>query len=242
MVEKAVTNNDKLAKYMFRRGVQAGLPIVLGYFPIAVTYGVLAAQSGISLIDLTLMSVLVFAGASQFMAANMIAVGTSAIEIIVATFVLNFRMSVLNLSFMNIVRDAIPLKSRVALSFLLTDESFAVSIAHKDEAKKKKAFLFFLGIHLAAYVSWLSGSFVGGLLGEIIPEQISQSMGVALYALFIGLLVPAVKKELRVALVAVIAMLINVIFSQFVSSGWAIVLGTVLGGLSGVFILKDDTT
>ena len=80
------------------------------------------------------------------------------------------------------------------------------------------------------------------MLGEVIPEQLSQSMGIALYAMFIGLLVPSVKKELRVGLIAIIAMLINVIASQFVSSGWAIVFGTVLGGLAGVYLLKEKQT
>jgi len=68
---------------------------------------------------------------------------------------------------------------------------------------------------------------------------LSQSMGIALYALFISLLVPSVKKEIRYGLIALIAMLINTIASQFMSSGWAIVVGTILGGLSGVFLLKE---
>jgi len=228
--------------YMIQQGIQTGIPIVIGYIPIAVTYGVLAAQSGISLLDLTLMSVLVFAGASQFMGANMIAVGASAMEIVVATFVLNFRHFVMSLSFMNDIRDHVRLKGRVGLSLTLTDETFAVSALHKKRAKEDKAVLYFLTINLSAYLSWIFGSLLGGLLGEIIPEQLSQSMGIALYAMFIGLLVPSVKKEVRFGLIAIIAILINVIASQFVSSGWAIVLGTVLGGLAGVFLLKDEVS
>src|SRR5699024_8182492 len=73
-----------------------------------------------------------------------------------------------------------------------------------------------------------------------IPEQLSQSMGIALYALFIGLLVPSIKKNIRVIFVVIVAMLVNYLFSQVVSEGWAIVLGTLIGGLSGVLLLKED--
>lgn len=224
---------------VFQQGLQTGFPIVLGYLPVAITYGVLAAQSGMSLIELTLMSALVYAGASQFMGVNMIAASTSAMEIIVATFVLNFRHFIMSLSFMNEIRDAIPLKGRLGLSLGLTDETFAVSSIHKEQVKGDQAVYFYAAIYIAAYLSWVFGSFLGGLLGEIIPEKLSQSMGIALYAMFIGLLVPTVKKEWRYGLIAVIAMLINVLCSQFMSSGWAVVCGTVLGGCTGIYFLKE---
>lgn len=225
--------------YMFRKGIQIGFPIVLGYIPVALTYGVLASQAGMSLLELTMMSALVYAGASQFMGVNMIVANATIIEIVVATFVLNFRHFVMSLSFMNELRERISLKGRVGLALGLTDETFAVSALNKEEAEQKNGVFFYAAIYITAYLSWVIGSFVGGLLGEIIPEQLSQSMGIALYAMFIGLLIPSVKKEVRFGLIAILAMIINVIASQFVSSGWSIVLGTVIGGLAGVFLLKE---
>lgn len=239
MIAKMAEENKASSTQALRKGIAVGFPIMLGYLPIAITYGVLAKQAGMSLTELTLMSVIVFAGASQFMAANMIAVGAGIVEIIVATFVLNFRHFVMSLSFMNRLRG-IGLKWKVPLSLGLTDETFAMSSLHTDEARKEKGAFFYTGLILTAYLSWILGSFLGGVLGEIIPKQLSQSMGVALYAMFIGLLVPSIKKEMRIGLIAIIAMLINVLFSQFTSEGWAIVFGTVLGGLSGVFLLKED--
>lgn len=216
------------------------MPIVLGYLPVAVTFGVLASQVGMSLTELTLMSALVYAGASQFMGANMIAAQASAIEIVVATFVLNFRHFIMSFSFSNLVRETIPLKSRLLLSLGLTDETFAVTSLKKENAGEKNSGYFFGTVILIAYLSWVSGSFIGGLLGEIIPEQLSQSMGIALYAMFIGLLVPAVKKSLRLLLIALVAMFVNLLFSQFISPGWSIVLGTVIGGATGIYFLKDE--
>lgn len=226
--------------FMIKKGVKASLPIVLGYIPVALTYGVLAEQSGLNLLELTLMSALVYAGASQFMGVNMIVAGSGALEIIVATFVLNFRHFVMNLSFMNSIRGQIKLNNRLIMSAGLTDETFAVASLHKSEAAEEKGTLFYFTIILFAYFSWVLGSFVGGLLGGIIPETLSESMGIALYAMFIGLLVPSVKREWRIGLIAIIAMLISMIAANFLSTGWAIVLGTIIGGFSGVFLLKEN--
>ncbi|MFC2947926.1 AzlC family ABC transporter permease [Virgibacillus sediminis] len=234
--------NQKMSPsmYMVRKGIAAGFPIVLGYLPVAITYGVLAKQAGMSLVELTLMSALVFAGAAQFMAVNMIAVGTGILEIIAATFVLNFRHFVMSFSFINRLRG-LDLKWKAPLSLGLTDESFAVTALHTKEAKMEKGALFYTAIILTAYLSWVLGSMLGGLLGEVIPEKLSQSMGVALYALFIGLLVPSVKKEFRVGLIAITAMLINFICVQLgMSAGWAIVAATVFGGMSGIFLIKEE--
>lgn len=228
------------AMHMFRKGMQAGFPIMLGYLPVAITFGVLASQAGLSLAELTFMSVFVYAGASQFMGVNMIAAGVHSIEIIVATFILNFRHFIMSFSFMNEARHYYQTPSRFGLSLLLTDETFAVSAIHKDEMKEKQSVYFYVAIFLCAYLSWIIGSFLGGLVGEVIPDKLSQSMGIALYAMFIGLLIPSVKKNIKIGFIAIIAMLVNLMASQVMSDGWAIVLGTLLGGLSGVYFLKED--
>lgn len=235
----STTQNRSQSLHMIRKGLVAGFPIVLGYLPVAITYGVLAKQSGLTIIELTLMSIFIYAGASQFMGANMIAVGAGAIEIIIATFVLNFRHFVMSLSFMNKLRN-IGFEFKIPLSLLLTDETFAMASINNEETREEKTTYFYLTIFFTAYLSWVLGTVLGGFLGEVIPEKLSQSMGIALYAMFIGLLVPSVKKELKIGLIAIIAMLINMLCSQFMSDGWAIVLGTLFGGLSGVYFFKED--
>ncbi|MRG86890.1 AzlC family ABC transporter permease [Salinibacillus xinjiangensis] len=234
-----VSNVPTGAGAAFRSGLITGFPIFLGYLPIALAYGVLAAQS-MTLLQLTAMSVLVFAGASQFMGAKMIGAGTGLLEVVVATFVLNFRHFVMSLSFMNKARP-IPMRWKIPLSLGLTDETFAVSSLHGEEAKKPYGKVFFATVIVLAYSAWVGGSLVGGLLGELIPAQLSQSMNIALYAMFIGLLVPSVKKEWRVGLIAIISMLLNyALVNIHVNEGWAIVIATIIGGFFGIFLLKGD--
>lgn len=225
---------------MIRRGIIAGFPILLGYIPIALTYGVLASQSGMSLYELTLMSVLVFAGAAQFLAVGMVAAGTGFIEIIIATFVLNFRHFVMSLSFVNRLR-LISLRAKVGLTLGLTDETFTVSALYRKEAKEQHGAWFYASLMITAYLSWVIGSLIGGILGDVMPPRLSGSMGVALYAMFIGLLIPSIKGNGRIVWIALVAMAINFICQSFgMNQGWAIVLGTVFGGMCGIWILTEE--
>src|SRR5699024_11530902 len=107
-----------------RQGVNAALPIAIGYVPIAVAYGALGVASGLTWWHTLLMSLLVFAGASQFMAAGMVAAGAAVVQISIATFVLNFRPLILSLSLIDRLREISPLR-RAALSLGLTDETYA---------------------------------------------------------------------------------------------------------------------
>src|SRR5699024_10112384 len=149
---------------MIKRGVLAGIPIMLCYLPIAIAYGVLARKTGLSLAELTLMSVLVFAGACQFMGVYIVCLGFDAFEIVVASFVLNFRHFIMSMSFMNQLKD-IRLNWKIPLSLGLTDETFAVSSLHTKEAKMEKGVLFYTALFITAWLAWILGSLLGGVLG-----------------------------------------------------------------------------
>lgn len=226
-------------KSMIQKGFMAAVPLILSYIPVAITFGVLAKQSGMSFIEIVLMSVFIYAGAAQFMAVQMIAVGAGALEMIVAVFVLNFRHFIMSFSMMNFLRN-IPLKFKAPMTLGITDETFAVASMNKQEAKKEQGIFFYIILILSTYLAWVLGSVIGALLGDIIPKTLSDSMQIALYALFIGLLVPSVQRHWKIGIIAIFAMMVSWMSSHILSSGWAIVAGTIVGGFSGVFILKDD--
>ncbi|MGM8214762.1 AzlC family ABC transporter permease [Bacillaceae bacterium W0354] len=231
-------------KAAIKKGALAGFPIFLGYLPIAIAYGVLAMQSGLTIFETTMMSVLVFAGASQFMAANMIAQGALLIQVVIATFVLNFRHFIMSMSFMNKAKH-FPMRWKLLLSVGLTDETFAVSSLHGEEAKKSNGVFFYVTMFLVAYFSWVFGSLLGALIGDLLPAALSESMGIALYAMFIGLLIPSVKKEWKLGLIAFISMMINFLLIKYLGfqdekEGWAIVIATLVGSSFGIVMLKED--
>ncbi|SDK04064.1 AzlC family ABC transporter permease [Natronincola ferrireducens] len=226
-------------KFAFVEGMKQALPIVIGYLPIAISFGVISAQTGLSLVHTVLMSLIVYAGASQFMAVNMMAMGILGLEIVLATFILNFRHFVMSMSLMNKLHH-LSLVEKVVLSFGITDETFAmVSMASKDDNIKLSSY-FIGGIMLASYSSWGIGTFIGGLLSMVIPPSIGTSMSIGLYAMFIGLLIPSVRENIKIGIIAAISGGFCYFFSLIFTSGWGIVMATLVGGLVGSFFMKGE--
>ncbi|HDQ14703.1 MAG TPA: branched-chain amino acid ABC transporter permease [Sediminispirochaeta sp.] len=206
----------------FSHGVKAGVSIALGYMPIALAFGLLGKNTGLSLIQTMGMSIFVFAGASQFMALGMIGLGVGVIEIVFSTFIVNIRHMLMS---MTIHEKALPepLYRRLIYAFGITDEVFAVSAVR--EGRLSSPFLF--GVAGMAYSSWVLNSGLGFVAGSLLPEAVQAGMSIALYAMFIGLLIPSVRKHRRALFLALTAGGLNYGFGQIMASGWAIIGATV---------------
>lgn len=181
---------------MIKRGIKDALPVMAGYFPIAMTFGILANSAGVQALDGTMFSILVYAGASQFMAISMIASGMGYGGIVLAVFFMNFRHFIMSAS----VRSKLKKTSKryfPVIGFYLTDETYSV-VSMKDEIDDPG---YLIALELSCHASWVAGTISGYLFGMFIPEMITQSMGIALYALLLALLVPSWKKE-RTAIAA----------------------------------------
>ncbi|GAA0370085.1 AzlC family ABC transporter permease [Bacillus horti] len=221
-------------KKAFSNGCRDGLPIALGYIPISITFGVLSVAVGLHPVEATAMSAFVFAGASQFIALSL---WTTAgwVEIVLTTFVLNLRHLLMSTSLsrrLNTSRWKASL-----LSFGITDETFVVT-SLKHEGKTIKA-SYLLGINLVVYLSWVIGTITGGLFGELFPREIINSMGIALYAMFIALLTPAIKESNKKLVIASSsAGLCTILYFLFpgLSQGIAIVLSTIFAATLGVLL------
>lgn len=217
----------------FAAGVRAGLPIAVGYVPIAIAYGAVAVASGLSWWHTGLMSALVFAGAAQFMAVGMLAGGAGALQIIVATFILNFRHLIMSLALCGRLRH-FPLGQRIATGLGITDETFAVLAVRCGPARTPATPRFVAGVMITAWLAWLLGSVGGAAFAAAIPDDLSSGMTIALYAMFIALLIPSVRGSLRVALTAIVSMALCYAFDQFLAHGWAIVCATLIGACTGL--------
>jgi len=209
----------------FLQGIQAGLTIAIGYMPIALAFGLLAKNTGISLLHTVGMSLFVFAGASQFMALGLLALGTGTVEIIFSTFIVNIRHMLMSMS---INEKAVPESNlrKMVYAFGITDEVFAV--ASTREGAVGSHYLY--GLSLMAYSSWVINSGIGYAAGSALPAAFQQGMSIALYAMFIGLLIPSVKKYRKALFLAVGAGLLNSLLVLFLPVGWAII-GATLGAV-----------
>ncbi|MFP4113401.1 MAG: AzlC family ABC transporter permease [Spirochaetota bacterium] len=169
-----------------RAAMSAGTAILLGYFSIAIAFGVSGRSIGLPAVAVAGFSVFVFAGASQFVAVGLLAQGAGALSIIAATLVLNSRHIVMSMSLRDrIVGSRIP---RPVLAFGITDEVFTAAATRPGEIQDTDL----LVSEALAYSGWIGGTVVGFLIGSVLPSVMEDAMGIALYAMFVALIVPAV--------------------------------------------------
>ena len=219
-----------------KEGFYSGFPVFIGYFPIAVTFGLLAKSVNISLVDSFCFSAFVFAGASQFVGLNMFHAGIGAGEITLTVFLLNFRhvlMSATISSRAYFNRFLIPV-----ISFGVTDETFAVASMKKEELTAG----YIIALNFTSYAGWVAGTVAGYVAGDFLPANIQASISICLYALFVAILIPAVKQSFKGGIVAVIAGGTNSIlgYSGFTGSGWSIVISILAASTAGMILFKGE--
>jgi 4-azaleucine resistance transporter AzlC len=218
-------------KNPFNQGVRAALPIVFGYLPIGLTFGVLARKAGFHSFEVALMSFLVYAGASQFLAVEMISKGMAGFPVIIATFFVNLRhllmSSSLSLYFKN---TRLPVLS--LLSAQLTDESYAVAISRLPDVKEKPSYLF--GLQITSQCAWVGGSLAGAFFGPLI-KSLGYGLPFALPALFICLLVLNIKSS-RHLWVMGIAGIASLSFKWVLAGNWYILVAAFIASGIGMMI------
>ena len=222
-------------KQMFIWGLKKGIPILIGFIPISIAFSVIAVQTGLSKLECIVMSIMLLAGASQLMAVNMLSVGAGSLEIIIATLIINIRHLIMSTYIMNRLKN-VPIWLQWILAFGGTDETFGIMSMEEDSHCNQ---YFFGGLALITYVSWIGGTILGTVIIDIIPTSICSSMSIALYAMFIGLIMPSIHEDFKVLYVVLISICINILLGIIMKSSWAIVCSTILGGVIGAEILRD---
>ncbi len=220
-------------KKHFALGARAGLPVVLSFIPVGIAYGLMAVAAGYTPGETVFMSIAVFAGASQMMSTGMYAQGAGIAAIILATFVLNLRHLIMSTCVINRIKNE-KLGRKLLCAFGITDETFAIFTTEEEE---RANIPFFIGLALVSYLSWVAGSAIGAFASDFLPEILTASFGVAMYAMFVGLIVPDLRGNWSLALLVVIAAVLSCLFSLFMDQSWATVCATIAAAFAGVFFV-----
>ena len=200
--------------------IRAGIPIFIGYFPAAVAFGILAKTCGVSLLETFLFSSVVFAGASQFIALNLLMTGMGPLGIVLTTLLVNFRHFLMSTYLATRIKES---KKRwyFPIAFWVTDEVFSVLSFTREKLTRT----FVLIVQISAYSGWVSGTLAGFLMGGFMPPVLTQSMGVALYALLLAILMPEIKSSYRSLFLALASGLLNwvLVYLDVLPKGWSII-------------------
>ncbi|MBK8617149.1 MAG: AzlC family ABC transporter permease [Anaerolineales bacterium] len=185
------------ARRNFIEGVRAEFPLLVGVFPFGMIYGTLALKAGLSTLASQFMSSIVFAGSSQFVAAQLIHDEAPGFVIIVTIAVVNLRHMLYSASLAPYLKN-LSLKWKVILSYFLTDEAYAPSILNYEaEGVTPTNHWFLLGAGFSLWFIWQISTAIGIFLGTAIPE--SWSLDFALPLTFIAMVVPALKNRPMIA-------------------------------------------
>jgi 4-azaleucine resistance transporter AzlC len=218
------------------QGFAAALPIWVGYIAVGIPFGVLAGQTGLSPMEIALMSTIVFAGSSQFIAVSMIAAGAAPLPIIITTFIVNLRHLLMSSALaLHIKSTSKPLLSLFAYG--VTDESFAVNHTKfsQDTWDIKNALI----VNHSANIVWITSSVIGGFLGNLVPKG-ALGLDFVLTAMFIGLLVYQLKGGL-VLVAAVISGILSIMFCLLLPGAWYVVLSSIISATICVMLAERSS-
>ncbi|MBE3586288.1 AzlC family ABC transporter permease [Desulfofundulus thermocisternus] len=221
-------------KNHFFLGARDALPIVLGYFPLAMTFGVLARSSNLSLGQIVAMSLMIYSGSAQFIAVSMLGSGATPPGIIATILLVNSRLILLSAS----LAPYLPRMAAPVLSFLahgLTDETYALAVSRTGETPPTRWYL--SGLFITSHLAWVGGSALGGFMGALLGDTSRWGFDFALTAMFICLLIMQLKNNITIA-VACLAGLISITAATMLGRGWNIIPATVLAATIGVLMEK----
>lgn len=225
----------------FKQGLKKGLPICLGYIPVSFTFGFIAVSGGLPVWVAVLISLTNLTSAGQFAGTSLIFLQAGYLEIGLTTFVINLRYMLMSLALSQKIDTRIPIWKRLVFAFGITDETFVV--ASLEPGTLSNAYM--LGLISLPIFGWNLGTLLGGCISTVLPEALQNAMGIALYAMFIALIIPAAKKSMKMLLIIMIAVASTCIMKYlpvfgWISSGFRIIISTVLAAGIGAFLFPSE--
>ncbi|MCM1314636.1 MAG: AzlC family ABC transporter permease [Prevotella sp.] len=219
----------------FLRGMSHGIPISLGYLSVSFGFGIKAVSAGLSVLASSLISATNLTSAGQAAGVDIIAVGGTIIEMILVQLTINIRYSLMALSLSQKLDGKFTFPHRLIASYGITDEIFAVCSAQKQ--KLTPAYMY--GMILISAVGWVTGTALGATAGQLLPESISNALGIVLYGMFMAVIIPPSRKQKSVLVVVIVSALISVLFKYLVtavSSGFAVIISAVIASVIGAIL------
>lgn len=224
-------------------GLKDGLPICLAYLAVSFTFGLVTVKSGISVWIATLISATNLTSAGQFAGVEMMLALAGYFEIALAVFVINSRYMLMSLSISQQLDGSVGTLKRLFMSCFVTDEIFALASIQKRNLN----FKYFVGLATTPYFGWAIGTLLGGLVNDLLPERLQVAMGIALYCMFIAIIVPPARKSFAVIVAIGLATafsctLYYVPVLNQISVGFRVIIASVLSACitAGLFPVYDD--
>lgn len=222
---------------LFLKGVKHGLPIGLGYLSVAFTFGMKAVSDGITPLQALLISMTNVTSAGQFAGLPLMIAQASLIETALTQLIINLRYALMSLSLSQRMDKDMNTPRRMFFSFMNTDEIFAVASAQPGKVNH----IYLYGLMAMPYLGWSLGTLIGAVAGQLLPVFVRTALGIAIYGMFLAIILPPARKEHPVRVVVVAAVAMSLCFRYIpalsqVSSGFVIIICAVAASTLGALL------
>ena len=243
MEPRLETENKNKNKKWYMRGLRDGIPIGLGYFAVGFTLGITAREAGITAFQMGLMSLMMHASAGQFAVITIIAGQSGYVAMILTQLVINIRYLLMSCALSQKISPDTSMPKRMLMAYFVTDEIFGISVAQKTPISP----VYNIGAMSVACPGWVLGTALGGIMGEILPSVVTSSLSIALYAMFLAIIIPPARENKVVAVLVFLSALLSFLFTKLnflsgISTGMKVIILTVtLSALAAFFFpIEED--
>ncbi len=224
-------------KNAYRKGLLHGLPIALGYLSVSFAFGIQAAAAGLYPWQALLISLLNVTSAGQLAGLSLMTAGASLTEMALTQATINLRYALMSLSLSQKLNESMTLFHRMTLAFCNTDEVFVVASGQPDPVGK--AYLY--GLTNGPYLGWALGTLLGALAGNLLPASLTSALGIAMYGMFIAIVLPPFRQDVAVRLVVLVAVGMSCLFAYVpwfsgLTGGFRIILCALVASALGAWL------
>ena len=225
----------------YKNGIKDGIPIALGYLSVSFAFGVTAVSLGVPKFIALLISATNLTSAGQLAGVAVIAVMGSVFEIILTQLIINARYFLMSLTLTQKLDKKFTLLDRLLCAVGITDEIFAVAVSNLKPVTKN----YLLGLMTLPYLGWTGGTLLGAVLGGVLPSVIVSALNIALYAMFIAIVVPTAIQNKKVFLVIFISVALSCAFTfipvlQSVNAGMVYVISALVASVVGALVFPIE--
>lgn len=219
-------------KGVFGRGLADGIPIALGYLSVSFGFGISAVGGGLSPLVAVLISLTNLTSAGQVAGLGIILAEGAFFEMAITQLVINIRYFLMSLSLSQRLDGRFTLCHRLLAAFGITDEIFGVASSKKERLVPR----YMYGLILLPVVGWVLGTLLGAVAGNILPDALKHALGIAIYGMFVAIVVPPAREHGGVLLGVTVAIAISCLLAylpifSFITSGFSIIIAALVGAV-----------
>lgn len=222
----------------YLRGLKAGFPIGLGYLSVSFAFGISAVSGGLTALEAVLISMTNLTSAGQVAGLSLMISSATLLEMAMTQLIINLRYALMSLSLSQRLHKSVTTLGRFLIAFFNTDEIFAVASAEKEFTTA-----FMVGLGTLPWIGWSGGTLLGAVAGQLLPAAVTAALSLAIYGMFIAVVVPACRASLKVTAVVAVAVALSLVLHYLVptiSFGFSVIICALAASVFGTLVFPIE--